>query len=85
MSGLAPEEGAQPGEAVDPKEFARTVLQNCGELRLKSQKVIVTERGTGFLRKLEQMKSKNPAETFYGTRSGVAEKIFGDTRPEYLE
>jgi hypothetical protein len=47
--------------------------------------VIVTERGTGFLRKLEQMKSKNPAGTFYGTQSGVAEKIFGDTRPEYLE
>lgn len=67
-----PEGPEQPAEAMDPKAFAKTVLQNCGELRLKHQQVIATERGTGFMRKLDQLHSKNPATTFYGTKSRVA-------------
>jgi hypothetical protein len=83
--GSEPEELEQPAEAMDPKAFAKTVLQNCGELRLKHQQVIATERGTGFMRQLEQMRSKNPAATFYGTKSSVARNVFGDTSPEHLE
>lgn len=44
-----------PKSNIDPKGYARTVLEHCGEIRVKDQKVVTTERGFGFLRKLTNM------------------------------
>jgi hypothetical protein len=40
---------------IPAKDFVRTVLQNCGEYRLKNQAVVTTERGAGFLRNINRI------------------------------
>ncbi len=59
---------------LDPKDFARAVLQNCGEIRFKDQNVTTVERGTNFMRKLNHLQSPDPARTFFGTVSKNALK-----------
>jgi hypothetical protein len=64
---------------VDPKEFTKLVLQNCGEYRFKDQKILTTERGSGFIRKLSHNPHMNdPISTFYGTTVKTGRNVFGD-------
>jgi len=71
---------------VSPREFAKTVLQNCGEIRHKNTQVLDTMRGTGFLLDFDafRSRSKNPVTTYYGSKSNIAKKVFGNTGLEHL-
>jgi hypothetical protein len=40
---------------MNPIEYTRNVLENCGEFRVKDQSVTKTERGSGFLRKMSNI------------------------------
>jgi hypothetical protein len=48
-------------------------------------RVIPTERGTGFMRKLSSIQSIDPARTFFGAGSRVASNLYGGTTKEILE
>jgi hypothetical protein len=48
-------------------------------------RVIPTERGTGFMRKLSSIQSIDPARTFFGAGSRVATNLYGGTTKEILE
>ena len=48
-------------------------------------KVIPTERGTGFMRKLSSIQSIDPARTFFGAGSKVAAGLYGNATKEALE
>ena len=67
--------GNPPG--LDPTGFARAVLQNCGEYRLRDPRVVTTNRGTDFMRKLGALQSPDPARTFFGSMSKGAFKTYG--------
>jgi hypothetical protein len=73
------------GKNMEPLEFTKAVLQNCGEYRMKDMRVIPTERGTAFMRQLSSIKSIDPARTFFGTESKVASHLYGGTTKEILE
>lgn len=52
---------------------------------MKDMKVIPTERGTGFMRKLSSIQSIDPARTFFGAGSKIATNLYGNTSKEILE
>lgn len=57
----------QNRQQLDPFQFTKTVLENCGQVRFKDKRITKTDRGQDFLRKLPNLNSSNPAQTFYGT------------------
>ena len=76
---------AEEQKNIPAKDFLRTVLQNCGEYRLKNQAVVTTERGASFLRNLNRLGSEDPAATFFGSNNNVPKNIFGDTSTQHLK
>ena len=62
---------------LDPKGFARVVLQNCGQIRLKDPRLAATSRGTDFMRKLAKLRSPDPALTFFGSDCHTPFKTYG--------
>ena len=62
---------------VEPKDFINTVLKNCGVIREKSTHVINTEKGAGFMRKMDSIQSKNPLKVYFGDESPVVTSMFG--------
>ena len=61
---------------LDPKDFARAVLQNCGEIRIKDNCVPTCRTGTDFMRKVGGILSPDPARTFFGLGSKNALKAY---------
>lgn len=62
--------------ALDPRDFAKAVLQNCGEIRIKDNCVPTCRTGTDFMRKVGGILSPDPARTFFGLGSKNALKAY---------
>ena len=73
-------------DTLDPNDFTKIVLQNCGEYRQRNKSVLPTERGTGFMRKISVLQGSNdPAKTFFGLQSQTAEQLYGGTSRDHLQ